>query len=55
MGAAFMVLAVLDLQLDVTPSASGKLLIAQALLQALALAAIALASYQRRGWVAAHA
>ena len=43
MGAAFILLAVLDFHMDVTPDMERKLLIAQALLQAIAFGSIALA------------
>jgi len=53
LGALFIVLAVLDFWLDVTPGATRKLLAAQALLQAVAFAVIAVASRRGRQWVTA--
>lgn len=55
LGALFIVLAVLDFWFDVTPSATRKLLITQALLQAVAFAVIAVASRRGREWVAVQA
>lgn len=52
LGALFIVLAVLDLWFDVTPSATRKLLVTQAPLQAIAFAALAVASRRAREWVA---
>lgn len=51
LGVAFMVLAILEFSLDLTPSALQTLLIAQALLQAVAFGVLAFASRRGREWV----